>query len=110
MQWTERDGRLVHLPELLIVEGAFCMRVKRVETLLCLGDVVHLRAGREVPAKCVELTDRATPQRFKAGSFYFPRVERSSDDSVGVKKAQPLRCRVLETPYRQYVQQVHSLS
>lgn len=89
LQWTYRDGTLVNLPWMTLVEG----------------DIILLRPGREIPCRCrlVETKSTAAISEFESGQIYIPQESHRVADGVGVDAFLPLPCRVEETPAAAYV-------
>lgn len=88
LQWTFRNGKLVNLPWILLVEG----------------DLILLRAGRESPArgKRVKSASRNADCEFDMGQIYIPDdVYRAR--SLAVEPFEPLLCVVTETAVLRYL-------
>lgn len=94
LQWTERDSRVVNLPQPLLVQG----------------DIIHLRPGHVVPARCEELEPDSgcSPSILGMGDTYIPvqtsEVRASETGASGPQaraphKPKPFVC--LETPILQ---------
>jgi len=82
LQWTYRDGRLISLPWILLVEG----------------DMILLRPGREAPCRCRAVNEST---EFVAGQKYLLKEVREDENEPEIVEAfQPLLCQVTETPLR----------
>ncbi|XP_041363282.1 transmembrane protein 94-like [Gigantopelta aegis] len=88
LQWTMRDGKLINLPVALLVKG----------------DVILLRPGQTVPAKCRDLEDldETQEQVLMEEEIYSPKIESLSDNPNEPKATIPLKAKkflLLETPF-----------
>ncbi|XP_042882289.1 transmembrane protein 94-like isoform X5 [Penaeus japonicus] len=88
LQWTLRDGNTVNLPWSLLVRG----------------DVIFLKPGQKVPAKCRPLQDSSTGSsgELHLGDIYSPSLEGIGEGFSSPKARTPLKPQphlVLETPY-----------
>lgn len=92
LQWTYRNGTIVNLPWILLVEG----------------DIILLRSGRESPARCkrlkspVKITD-LSPSEFESGQIYIPDEVYKYPSSLAVQPFEPLLCVITETAVLRYV-------
>ncbi|XP_045610382.1 transmembrane protein 94 isoform X1 [Procambarus clarkii] len=88
LQWTRRDGHTVNLPWSLLVRG----------------DIIFLKPGQKVPARCKPLQDTFTGGggEMHMGDIFSPNLEGVGEGFSSPKARTPLKATpyiVLETPY-----------
>ncbi|CAL4159798.1 unnamed protein product, partial [Meganyctiphanes norvegica] len=87
LQWTVRDGTVVNLPWALLVRG----------------DIILLKPGQKVPAKCKPLQEsKGHSGDFSMGDIFSPILDGVGEVFSSPKARSPLRethCIILETPY-----------
>ncbi|XP_076443312.1 transmembrane protein 94-like isoform X2 [Babylonia areolata] len=88
LQWTQRDGQIVNLPQALLVRG----------------DIIYLRPGHKAPAKCEEIEPDSAGScyAFEADDLYIPEQDaESGDGATGPRGRRPLASkafRLIDTP------------
>ncbi|XP_066939113.1 transmembrane protein 94 isoform X15 [Macrobrachium rosenbergii] len=88
LQWTKRDGSIVNLPWSLLVRG----------------DVIFLKPGQRVPARCKAIQDTVCSNmvELQMGDIYSPSLDDVGEGFSSPKARMPLKPSpylLLETPY-----------